>query len=425
MVQYKDCSKSELETLKAELTKEYEDIKNLDLKLDMSRGKPGTNQLELSADMLGVLQDFSDLMAEDGTNCANYGVLEGIPEVRRMMADFLDVDPKNVFIGGNSSLNLMHDCVTFGYVHGFPNSPLPWRKEDNVKFLCPSPGYDRHFAITEHFGFELVLVDMTDEGPDMDQIEELVKDPEVKGMWCVPKYSNPTGITYSDETIKRLAKLETAAPDFKIFWDNAYAVHHLYDDNQDQLLNVMAELEKNGKEDMIVMFTSTSKVTFPGAGISAVAVSDTNFAWLKKHMALQTISYDKINQLRHAKYFPNMDSVKEHMKKHAELIRPKFEVVLNALDDLDGLGIASWNNPVGGYFISLDVVEGCAKRIVQLCKEAGVVLTPAGATHPYGKDPQDKTIRIAPTFPPIDELKQATALLCLCVRLAAVEKYLG
>lgn len=425
MPQYSELGREQLEALHKELLAEYDRAKDLGLDLDMSRGKPSAVQVGLSLPMMELVTADTGILAEDGTNCGNYGALDGIPEAKRLMASMLSILPKNVFVGGNSSLNLMHDVIGHAYVHGLPQSPRPWRLEPEVKFLCPSPGYDRHFAVTEHFGFTLVQVDMTAEGPDMAQVEELVKDPTVKGIWNIPKYSNPTGITYSDETVRRLAALSPAAPDFRIFWDNAYAVHDLDVDSPDVLLNLMEELRLTGKEDMVFMFTSTSKVTFPGAGISAIGTSDGNMEWLKKHFSLQTIGYDKLSQLRHARYLPDLTALRAHMKKHATMLRPKFDTVMKALHTLDGLGITSWEKPHGGYFIALDVPDGCAKRVVSLCKEAGVVMTPAGATHPYGNDPQDRTIRIAPTFPTPEELEKAADLLCLCVKLASVEKLLS
>lgn len=358
---YKDRSKQELMALQTELEQEYQQAKKLNLSLDMSRGKPSTAQLKISEGLLSTIQNAQDIIAQDGTNCGNYGALHGIDEARRLMADILDVRVENVFVGGNSSLNLMHDCVSFAFVHGFPQSDAPWCGQ-KVKFLCPSPGYDRHFAISQHFGMELIQVEMTPQGPDMNQVEELIKDPLVKGMWCVPKYSNPTGITYSDEVVARLATMKPAAADFKVFWDNAYSVHHLDKNSPDVLLDFMAELEKAGNQDRALMFSSTSKITFPGGGISAIAASKSNLAWLSKHMSLQTISYDKLNQLRHAKFFPNPQAVAEHMEKHAEMLKPKFQIVMDELSKLEGLEITSWEKPVGGYFISLDVLDGCAKR---------------------------------------------------------------
>lgn len=423
MLTYKEMTKDQLAALKTQLEIEYGELKSKNLKLDMSRGKPSSKQLDLSVAMLSQLATHSDIITQNGIDTGNYGVLEGIDEAREMMGYILDLPAENVFVGGNSSLNLMHDCISFAYFHGLPQSEKPW-KDQQVKFLCPVPGYDRHFAISEHFGAELVMIDMDSNGPNMDQVEEYIKDPAVKGMWCIPKYSNPSGITYSDDVVKRMALLNPAAPDFRIFWDNAYSVHHLDKNQPDKLLNFMAELEKTGKEDMVMMFCSTSKITFPGSGISAVGASSANLKWLKQHMALQTISYDKLNQLRHVRFLPNKEALSKHMEKQAEMLKPKFDIVIKNLNRLSGLDIAFWDEPKGGYFICLKVMDSCAKRVVELCKEAGVVMTPAGATHPYGKDPRDNTIRIAPTYPPVEELEEAANLLCLCVKLASVEKCL-
>ena len=424
MPHYNKLDKAELKELFAGLNAQYKEFQAKNLKLDMSRGKPEKGQLDISEKLMETL-NIDDFSAENGEDCRNYGSLDGIPEAKRFMADIMEVAPENVFVGGNSSLNLMYNCVNFAFVHGMPESERPWCKEEKIKFLCPSPGYDRHFAITEQFGFELVTIPMTAEGPDMDAVEEAVKDPSVKGIWCVPKYSNPQGITYSDDTVRRFAALAPAAKDFRIFWDNAYAVHALDVDNLDPLLNVMAEAEKLGNEDILFIFSSTSKITFPGSGISATGMSAKNLKWFFGHTFFQTVCHDKVNQLRHAHMLPDFSCVLEHMKKHADILRPKFDIVLNALTPLGEEGIAEWTVPKGGYFVSVDVPAGCAKRTVQLCKEAGVVLTSAGATYPYGKEPEDKNVRIAPTFPPISELKQAMELFCLCVRLASVEKLLG
>lgn len=422
MKEYSQMSAAERSDLHNGFMQDYKNFQSKNLALDMSRGKPSAKQVDLSRPMLNTVDQTTSLKAENGGDCANYGIPDGIPEARRLMAELIGVQPDEVFVGGNSSLNLMHDCMSFAYIHGTPFSKKPWGKEEEVKILCPSPGYDRHFAVSEHFGFTLVCVGMTPQGPDMDEVERLVQDPTVKAMWNVPKYQNPMGITYSDETVRRLANLKPAAEDFLLFWDNAYAVHDLDVDHPDELLNLMSELKKNGKENMALQFSSTSKVTFPGGGISGVASGPEILSWIKKHMGMQTIGYDKINQLRHAKYLPSAQSVKEHMRKHAEILNPKFQMVLDHLSGLNGLGVASWSVPRGGYFISLDVPAGCAKRIVQLCKEAGVIFTPAGATYPYGKDPEDKNIRIAPTMPPVEELSLAAELLVLCTKIAALEK---
>ncbi|MDL2233769.1 aminotransferase class I/II-fold pyridoxal phosphate-dependent enzyme [Ruminococcaceae bacterium OttesenSCG-928-L11] len=420
---YQELDSARLLSLLDELKTEYEEVRAKGLRLDMSRGKPGTDQLDLSDAMLANLKP-GELSTEGGFECRNYGLLDGIPEAKRLMGEILGVSPETTFIGGNASLSLMHDCITFSFIHGLPGA-TPWCRQDTVKVLCPSPGYDRHFAMAEHFGFELVPVAMTAEGPDMDQVEALIRDSAVKAIWCVPKYSNPLGITFSDTVVRRMAALSPAAPDFRIYWDNAYAVHHLDTQNPDILLNLMEELERNGRQDMAFTFTSTSKITYAGGGISAAGMSKTNFDWFMAHKTVQTIGYDKVNQLRHARMFPDMGHVTAHMAKHAAILRPKFQTVLDMLEPLGRDGIASWNKPNGGYFISLDTLPGCAKRVGQLCKEAGVVLTTPGATFPYGKDPEDKNIRIAPTLPPISELEQAAALLCLCVRIASAEKILA
>ena len=426
MKTYVQMSREELVNEKALLEKQFEDAKALGLKLYMSRGKPTPSQLDISMDMLDVLNASSDMKTEGGVDCRNYGGLEGIPEARKLMADMLEVPMENVIVYGNASLNIMYDTVSRSMTHGVCGS-TPWCKLDKVKFLCPAPGYDRHFAITQHFGIEMITVPMTENGPDMDMIEELVeKDDSIKGIWCVPKYSNPQGYTYSDDTVRRFASLKPAAKDFRIFWDNAYVVHDLYDDKKASLLEILSECEKAGNPDMVYEFCSTSKVTFAGGGIAAMATSLTNIEYIKKQMTIQTIGYDKINQLRHARYFKNIDGIKAHMKKHADIMRPKFEAVLQVLDsELSDLEIASWTKPLGGYFISFEAMEGCAKAIVAKCKEAGVVMTGAGATYPYGKDPKDTNIRIAPSFPTPEEMEKAAKLFALCVKLVTVEKLLG
>ena len=426
MKAYQELSKSELESLKEQLQKAYEDAKGKGLKLDMSRGKPSPAQLDLGLEMLDVLRSDSSMKAENGMDVRNYGVLEGIPEAKKLMADIMGVQPENVIVCGNASLNIMYDTISRFMTHGVLGQ-TPWCKLPVVKFLCPVPGYDRHFAITEHFGIEMINVDMTSDGPDMDMVEKLVaEDDSIKGIWCVPKYSNPSGYTYSDETVKRFAALKPAAKDFRIFWDNAYAIHDLYEDRSGKLLDILSECEKAGNVDLVYEFASTSKISFAGGGIAAVAASEANLNEYKKSMTIQTIGYDKLNQLRHVRFFKNLDGIKDHMKKHAELLRPKFEIVNTILErELAGLGIAEWTNPIGGYFISFNSLEGCAKKIASMCKEAGVVLTPAGATYPYGKDPKDSNIRIAPSFPTVEEMGQATELFALCVKLASVEKLLA
>lgn len=426
MKAYKEMSREELLALKEELAHQYEDVKAKGLKLDMSRGKPAASQLDMEMDFLDVLNAASDVKTEAGVDCRNYGLLDGIPEAKKLMADMLGVAAEHVIVCGNASLNIMYDTIARSMIFGVLGS-TPWCRLDQVKFLCPVPGYDRHFAITEQFGIEMINIPMTQQGPDMDLVEKYVNnDPAVKGIWCVPKYSNPQGYTYSDETVRRFAALKPAAEDFRIFWDNAYVIHDLYEDKSDALLEILSECEKAGNPDMVYEFCSTSKVTFAGSGISAVASSKANLDFFKKTMTIQTIGYDKLNQLRHVRYFKNIDGMKEHMKKHAAIMRPKFEAVLAVLErELGGLSIGLWTKPNGGYFISFESMEGCAKAIVERCKEAGVVLTGAGATYPYKKDPADSNIRIAPTFPSEQELALATDLFVLCVKLVSVEKLLA
>lgn len=425
IMQYNDMSKEELLALKESLNKEYAEAKAKGLALDMSRGKPSAKQLDVSLGLLDTINSSSDLKTLDGTDCRNYGVLDGIPEAKKLMADMMGTTPDHVIVYGNASLNIMYDQISRAYTHGILGN-TPWCKLDKVKFLCPVPGYDRHFAITERFGIEMINIPMSESGPDMGMVEEYVsKDASVKGIWCVPKYSNPQGYTYSEETVKRMAALKPAAEDFRIFWDNAYVIHDLYDDNKDEIADIISECEKAGNPDMVFEFASTSKVSFPGSGIAALATSANNIADIKKQLTIQTIGHDKLNQLRHVRFFKDINGLKEHMRKHAEFIRPKFEAVESVLEEeLSGLGIGSWTEPKGGYFISFDAMDGCAKAIVAKCKEAGVKLTGAGATFPYGKDPKDSNIRIAPSFPTPDEMKQAADLFVLCVKLVSVEKLL-
>lgn len=419
-----EMNREQLSEFKKKVQSDYDEFKSRGLSLDMSRGKPCAEQLDLSMPLLNALVSDSDIKDGAGTDCRNYGILDGIKEAKELFAEILGVKPEEVIVGGNSSLSLMYDTLMRLMVFGTLGN-TPWCKEEKIKFLCPAPGYDRHFAITEKLGMELVTVPMTKDGPDMDIVEKLVADKTVKGIWCVPMYSNPEGTTYSDETVKRLASMKTAAPDFRIFWDNAYCIHHL-SDTPDVLLNIMDECKKNGTEDRVYMFTSTSKVSFSGAGVSAMAASEKNIADIKKTLTVQTIGYDKMNQLRHIRFFKDFDGVKAHMKKHAEILAPRFKAVLDALEkEIAPLGIGEWNSPNGGYFISFNTMDGCAKRVVELCKEAGVVLTGAGATFPYGKDPADRNIRIAPTYPSVDELEKAVELFCICVKLASAEKLLG
>lgn len=426
MQSFKEMSKEELYQVKEGLEKEYAKYKGMGLSLNMARGKPAEAQLDITMPMLDTVNAGSELFAEDGTDCRNYGGLDGIREAKELIAQMIDTTADHVIVCGNSSLNIMYDTVARSFLHGVMGS-TPWCKLDEVKFLCPVPGYDRHFGVTESFGVTMINVPMTPEGPDMDMVEELVsKDDSIKGMWCIPKYSNPQGITYSDETVRRLAALKPAASDFRLYWDNAYAVHHLYEENQDTLLDIISECEKAGNPDMVYEFCSTSKVSFPGAGIAAVAASKANLEDILKQMTNQTIGHDKINQIRHVRYFKNMDGIKEQMMKHAAIMRPKFEMVEQIFEkELSGLDIGSWINPKGGYFICFEAMEGCAKRIVSLAKEAGVIMTPAGAPFPYGKDPKDSVIRIAPTFPTEDELKMAAQIFVLCVKLASIEKLLA
>ena len=424
-MQYNDMSNEELLALKESLNKEYAEAKAKGLALDMSRGKPSAKQLDVSLGLLDTINSSSDLKALDGTDCRNYGVLDGIPEAKKLMADMMGTTPDHVIVYGNASLNIMYDQISRAYTHGILGN-TPWCKLDKVKFLCPVPGYDRHFAITERFGIEMINIPMSESGPDMGMVEEYVsKDASVKGIWCVPKYSNPQGYTYSEETVKRMAALKPAAEDFRIFWDNAYVIHDLYDDNKDEIADIISECEKAGNPDMVFEFASTSKVSFPGSGIAALATSANNIADIKKQLTIQTIGHDKLNQLRHVRFFKDINGLKEHMRKHAEFMRPKFEAVESVLEEeLGGLGIGSWAEPKGGYFISFEAMDGCAKAIVAKCKEAGVKLTGAGATFPYGKDPKDSNIRIAPSFPTPEEMKQAADLFVLCVKLVSVEKLL-
>lgn len=417
--------KEELLALKEQLEKEYAAVKAKNISLDMSRGKPAAQHLDLSMGIMDCLTSKDTLKAENGTDCRNYGVLDGIPEAKRLMAGLMGVKSENVIVYGNASLTIMYDAISRAYTHGIMGN-TPWCKLDKVKWLCPVPGYDRHFAITERFGFEMINIPMNDDGPDMDMVEKLVSsDESIKGIWCVPKYSNPGGVVYSDETVKRFAALKPAAKDFRIFWDNAYCVHHLYPEKPAQILNIIEECEKAGNPDLVYEFSSTSKISFPGSGVAAFASSANNIADVKKQLTVQTIGYDKINQLRHVKFFKDAEGIKAHMVKHADIMRPKFEMVEEVFEkELGSKGIAKWTKPMGGYFISLETLEGTAKKIVAMCKEVGLVLTPAGSTHPYKNDPKDNTIRIAPSFPTVDELKDAAQILTLCVKLASVEKIL-
>jgi DNA-binding transcriptional MocR family regulator len=424
ILDFLSMSAEELSGVKADLEERYRKFKDQGLKLNMARGKPATDQLNLSMEMLDLLNSSSDMHASTGDDCRNYGVPDGLPELRELFAEMMGVDDHNIIVGGNSSLNMMFDAISCAMTHGFEGCE-PWGRQGHLKFLCPSPGYDRHFAITEYFGIELIAVPMLSTGPDMDAVEKLIsEDASVKGIWCVPKYSNPTGITYSDETVRRFAKLKPAAKDFRIFWDNAYCVHDLSDE-PDTLLSLWDECRKANSVDLPIFFASTSKITFPGAGVAALGASESNLAVLREHYSFQTIGPDKLNQLRHIYFLKDMNGVKAQMKRHRALIEPKFKTVIGKLEkELAGKGVAAWTNPKGGYFVSVDVMKGCAKRVVSLCKEAGVILTGAGATFPYGKDPDDSNIRVAPTYPPVAELEQAMNLFCICVQLAAAEKLL-
>lgn len=420
-MEYKNLSKTELIGLKQDLEKQYENFKSKGLNLDMSRGKPNKAQLDLTNDMLDIVNSDCDMKAEDGMETRNYGGLTGIPECRKLMAEIMGVDKKNVIIGGVASLTLMYDYISQCMIFGCGGCK-PWSKQGEIKFLCPCPGYDRHFRILEHFGIKMININMNDDGPDMDAVEEYVKDESVKGLFCVPKYSNPDGITFSDDVVRRFASLKPAAKDFRVIWDNAYIVHDL-NDTPDTLLNIFDEAKKCGSEDLFIEVASTSKISFAGGGISAITASEANMAEIKNRMGVQIISNDKVNQLRHARYFKDLDGIKKHMKKHAAILKPKFDAVTDGFTKaFAGTGIAHWKNPNGGYFISLFVMNGCAKRVGLLCKEAGLTLTTVGATYPYGIDPNDSNIRIAPSYPDVDELKQAVELLCICVKLAAVEK---
>ena len=426
MKPYLEMTAEELNRELEELKKEYKKVQAMDMQLNMSRGIPCIDQLDLSMHMMDVLDSSSDLTCEDGTDCRNYGQLTGIEEARELLGDMMENNPKDIIIYGNSSLNVMFDTISRVWTHGVMGN-TPWCQLPEVKFLCPVPGYDRHFAITEYFGIKMVPVPMTPTGPDMDIVEKLVsEDATIKGIWCVPKYSNPQGISYSDETVRRFARLKPAAPDFRIFWDNAYGMHHLYDDHQDYLIEILAECKRAGNPDLVYKFASTSKITFPGSGIAAVATSPNNMVDFVNTLKYQTIGHDKVNQLRHVRFFGDIHGMVEHMRKHAAIIRPKFEMVENTLaEHLEGLGIGSWTTPRGGYFILFDSLPGCAKDIVALMKKAGVIMTPAGATWPYGKDPNDSNIRIAPTYPTLAELKTAMETFTICVRIASARKLLA
>lgn len=421
---YQEMTREELLQEKECLEAEYKKIQEKGLALDMSRGKPSAQQLDLSMELLNALDSESVLKSENGMDIRNYGILDGIPEAKQLIAEMVGCKASQVVVYGNSSLNIMYDQIARAELFGICGN-TPWSKLEKVKWLCPVPGYDRHFAITEEFGMEMISIPMTENGPDMDLVEEYVKDEAVKGIWCVPKYSNPQGVVYSDETVRRLAALKPAAKDFRIFWDNAYAVHHLYEEEQAEILNILEECEKAGNPDIVFQFCSTSKVSFPGAGIAAISASEANLKDIKARLGMQTIGHDKINQLRHVVYFKNIDGIRKHMMKQAALIRPKFEMLNQVLtEEIASRGIGSWMNPLGGYFISFEALEGCATDIVNMCKEAGVVLTGAGSPFPYQKDPKDSVLRIAPTYPSLEELMEAANVFVTVVRLVSVKKFL-
>ncbi len=423
-MEYISMTKDQLQAEHEKVSKAFEALKAKNLKLDMSRGKPGKAQLDLVSDILTVLAKPEDCVV-DGLDARNYGELAGLKCAREYFAEVLGCKPEECFAGGNASLTLMYDTIAKAYTHGLLHSEKPWAKLDKVKFLCPSPGYDRHFKISQSFGMELITIAMTETGPDMDAVEEAVKDPAVKGMWCVPKYSNPEGVIYSAETIDRIAHLKPAAPDFLLMWDNAYCVHE-FDGDYVPFPDMLSLCREAGNPDMVFEYASTSKITLPGAGVSVMAASVDNMKYMTGLLGIQSISYDKVNQLRHVKYLQNKAHTLELMKKHAAIMKPKFDAVVNTLDkEIAPLGIAQWKRPKGGYFVSLDTMDGLAKRTLALCKEAGVVMTGAGATFPYGVDPRDRNIRIAPSLPPVEELEVAIDVFCTCLKLAALEKLLA
>ena len=426
MIPYSKLPTEELEALLLSFKSVYKEYQGLNLQLNMARGKPSNEQLDLSMGMMDILGSDDDLTCEDGTDCRNYGVLDGIQEAKQLLGDMMEVPADNIIIYGNSSLNVMYDTISRSYTHGVMGN-TPWCRLDKVKFLCPVPGYDRHFSITQYFGIEMINIPMSEEGPDMDLVEKYVSEDEaVKGIWCVPKYSNPQGYSYSDETVRRFAALKPKAKDFRIYWDNAYTIHHLYDNDKDYILEILDECRRAGNPDMVYKFASTSKISFPGSGIAAIAASHNNLDDIKAQLSVQTIGHDKVNQLRHVRFFRDIDGMKEHMRKHADILRPKFETVTEILErELGGLEIGTWTKPKGGYFISFDSLNGCAKDIVTRCKKAGVIMTGAGATYPYGIDPNDSNIRIASSYPPLADLKVATELFALSVKIVSIKKILS
>ncbi len=422
MENYLNASESRLKEIYSDLLKRYQRFKDMNLKLNMARGKPSSEQLDLSLEMLDVLSSTSDLNSRDNVDLRNYGICDGIPEIKEFISDLSGIPADNFIVGGNSSLSMMFDTISHFMIKG-ANGCKPWISQGKIKFLCPAPGYDRHFAISDYFGMEMITIPMTKTGPDMDLVEKLVKnDEQIKGIWCVPKYSNPQGITYSDETVKRLANLKTAAKDFRIIWDNAYFIHDLSDDG-DNLLNIMEECKKSGTENLPIVFFSTSKITFPGAGVAFMACADENLSALKKMYSTKTVGFDKLNQLRHLRFLKDKETILNHMKKHRGILKPKFDLIIGTLErEFSDNPIIKWENPNGGYFVSVETYPHCAKKVVELCKNAGVILTGAGATYPYKNDPNDSNIRLAPTYPSKDELKLAMELFCICVKIAVIEK---
>lgn len=422
---FSEMSHEELKALIAAEQKKLDHWSDMDLTLDLTRGKPNQAQLDLSSGMLSIISNRGDCFSASGLDCRNYGILDGLPETKKLFSDLLDIPTKNILVLGNSSLNVMYDTIVRAMLFGVAGGHEPWCRQGRIKFICPSPGYDRHFTICREMGIEMVPVKMNDDGPDMNEVYNIAcSDPSVKGMWCVPKFSNPEGITYSDEVVEQIAMMKPAAPDFRIFWDNAYVVHELYDENV-PLANIFELAKQYGTEDNIFYFASTSKITFPGSGLAIMAASDKNLDQIRPIIATQTIGYDKINQMRHVKFFKNADGIRAHMRLHAAILRPKFELVENKFEEnLGGLGIAHWTKPRGGYFISLYVNNGCARRVYQLARSVGVTLTTAGSTYPYGRDPYDANLRIAPSYPELDELSQAIEILCSCIKVACAEKIL-